>query len=353
MPVFNRHFSFQRRILPSKGRNLATTINVRGDSVNYEKFSKGQRLLYLHNLLLQGETLVPEIIVNLFSIDKRTYQRDINELKAFFADTHTGVELEHVKGQGHRIKHCEVMCLSKQEVMVLAKILLESRAFPREEMNSMLEKLMRMCDPRHKKVVKEAVLNEMFHYRPVVHGKVLFDMIWEMNQAIQQRRLVDLTYYKAGEQQPVRRRVEPLAIMFSEFYFYLIANRNDKEYPYPAIFRLDRVEEFTVTQDRFRLPYADRFEEGEFRKRVQFMQSGELTTLRIIYRGDYLEAVLDRLPTAKIIRQQPGEAELEAKVFGRGVGMWLLSQGPSMEVVAPQDFRHQMRDTISGMLQRY
>ncbi len=322
--------------------------------MNYEKFSKAQRLMFLYNLLLQGETLVADHVTSMFAIDKRTYQRDINELKAFFADAHTGgTELEYVKGQGHRVKHCDVMCLTKQEVMVLAKILLESRAFPREEMNSMLDKLMRLCDPRHKKAVQEAVLNERFHYRPVVHGKVLFDMIWEINQAIQQRRLVDLNYYKTGEQQPVSRRVEPLAIMFSEYYFYLIANHHDRDYPYPAIFRLDRVEEYTVAEERFRLPYADRFEEGEFRKRVQFMQSGELTTLRVVYRGDYLEAVLDRLPTAKIIRQQPGEVELEAKVFGRGVGMWLLSQGDSMEVVAPLDFRQQMHDTISSMLKRY
>lgn len=320
--------------------------------MNFAKFSKGQRLMFLYNRLLKGETLVTEDITNKFNIDKRTYQRDINELKAFLADVQPGTEVKFVKNTGHRLARNEVICLSREEVMVLAKIVLESRAFPEHEMEGMLDKLLLLCDPDYKQVVKDAIDNEKFHYHPVSHDKVLFDRMWELNQAIREKRLVDLVYYKAGCEEPVERTVEPLAIMFAEFYFYLIANRHDKEYQHPAIFRLDRIDNYAIRKDRFRVPYASRFEEGEFRKQVQFMHAGELMNLRFIYRGNTLEAILDRLPTAKICQRQP-EVVLEAKVFGTGVMMWLLSQGEDVEILSPASFRAQMKDKIQSMLARY
>ena len=46
-----------------------------------------------------------------------------------------------------------------------------------------------------------------------------------------------------------------------------------------------------------------------------------------------MEAVLDRLPTAKIIRETEQGLLIEAEVFGDGVDMWLRSQGEWIEVV--------------------
>ena len=44
-------------------------------------------------------------------------------------------------------------------------------------------------------------------------------------------------------------------------------------------------------------------------------------------KGSSVEAVLDRLPTAKIIREEEGTYEIEAEVYGQGVDMWVRSQG--------------------------
>ena len=75
------------------------------------------------------------------------------------------------------------------------------------------------------------------------------------------------------------------------------------------------------------MPYKDRFQEGEFRKRVQFMYGGKLERIKFKYTGPSIEAVLDRLPTAEIISQDEDGWTVEAEVFGKGVDMWLRSQG--------------------------
>ena len=130
--------------------------------------------------------------------------------------------------------------------------------------------------------------------------------------------------------------IEPAGLMFSEYYFYLVGFIRDidreQEFHnpddlFPTIYRVDRILEFHETGERFSVPYSQRFSEGEFRKRVQFMFGGKLQTVRFTYTGPSVEAVLDRLPTAEILDERDGKYEIRAEVFGTGIEMWLRSQG--------------------------
>ena len=103
--------------------------------------------------------------------------------------------------------------------------------------------------------------------------------------------------------------------------------------PFPTIYRIDRIAEFEVLDDHFYVPYGDRFQEGEFRKRIQFMFGGQLRTLRFKYKGISLEAVLDRLPTAEILAHDDTGWTIKAEVYGDGVDMWLRSQGSMIEII--------------------
>ena len=57
------------------------------------------------------------------------------------------------------------------------------------------------------------------------------------------------------------------------------------------------------------------------------MYGGRLKKIRFKYKGSSLEAVLDRLPTAKVIKEEGGEVLVQAEVFGDGVDRWIRSQG--------------------------
>ena len=138
------------------------------------------------------------------------------------------------------------------------------------------------------------------------------------------------------------RKLKPLAVMFSEMYFYLAAfieddkireNFNVINDSFPTIYRMDRIQDFKILDEKFHIPYTDRFEEGEFRKRIQFMYGGKLRKVKFKYSGYSVESVLDRLPTARIIDEEYSEKEkrtiylLSAEVFGDGIDMWIRSQG--------------------------
>ena len=66
-----------------------------------------------------------------------------------------------------------------------------------------------------------------------------------------------------------------------------------------------------------------------------------------------MQAVLDKLPTAKIIERNGGKYLIEAEVYGDGIKMWLLSQGSWVKVVSPEEFVGEMKAEIRKMAQIY
>ena len=253
--------------------------------------------------------------------------------------------------------------MSNSEILAVSKILLASRAFTKREIGSILKKLIGGCVPlKNMQLVRELLSNERFHYVELRHKSCIQDKLWDLGADIQEHNLIEITYTKAEHgNETVTRLVEPMAVLFSEYYFYLnafIVEEDEKgnpvhKYDYPAIFRIDRIKTYRETGEKFRVSYADRFEEGEFRKRIQFMYAGELMRIQLKYYGENPEAVLDRLPTAQIIGQKEHEFTISAEVYGKGIVMWLLSQGDKIEVIRPEGLRQEMREKAAAILKRY
>lgn len=83
------------------------------------------------------------------------------------------------------------------------------------------------------------------------------------------------------------------------------------------------------------------------------MYPGRLQNIRIKYTGTSVDAILDRLPTAKILSQENGAFIIEAEVYGKGIVMWLLSQGERVEVLAPESLRLTVKETLLRILENY
>ena len=246
--------------------------------------------------------------------------------------------------KGYCLKEFEQLKLSNSEVLAISKILLASRAFTKKEMMNLLDRLIENCIPwKNRAEINDMLNNERFHYVELCHHKKFLDKITSLTQAIRRYNVIRIKYGKLKEYATVERKLEPLAIMFSEYYFYLVGfiediNKEETfENPddiFPTIYRIDRIQELEVLDEHFKIPYANRFEEGEFRKRVQFMYGGKLRKVRFRCKKNSIEAILDRLPTAKVLNEDKDAFLVEAEVFGKGIDMWARSQGDNI-----MDFR--------------
>lgn len=302
---------------------------------------KSARLLEIYSRLSEGAVLKKSELAQDFHVTQRSIQRDIEDLRCFFAERHLEQDVIYdTKLRGYRLMQATPKGLSNSEILAVCKILLESRSMRKDEMLPILDKLICCAVPElSQKAVKALIANEELHYVEPHHNRPILDGLWEIGQAIKNQQIIEIEYERIKEPRLVRRRVQPVGIMFSEYYFYLTAFLEDKtdfENPddlFPTIYRIDRIHTFKVLDEHFRIPYTSRFEEGEFRKRIQFMYGGKLERVKFRYSGPSIEAVLDRLPTARILSQDANGWTVEAEAFGKGIEMWLRSQGEYIEAV--------------------
>ena len=304
---------------------------------------KVERVIDLYSRLTKGEPINKKEEAQKFGVNERTIQRDIEDIRTTLAaDYDANSELVYDrKNDNYYIDNIEDHFLSNSEILAVCKILLESRSLVKSEMYPIIDKLVDCCAPYSDyKKVSELIANEKYHYLEPHHGKKFVDVMWDVSSAVYEHRLMRIRYQKLKEPDKVMRMIQPVGIMFSEYYFYLCAfmceseeNPDVPKRPFPTIYRIDRIVEFEVLDEHFHIPYAERFEEGEFRKRIQFMFGGELRTIKFLYKGLSIESILDRFPTAEIIERNEKGWIVKAEVYGDGVDIWLRGQGDILEVL--------------------
>ena len=275
-------------------------------------------------------------------MNERSIQRDIDDIRNYLDlqgaqdGTVNTVVYDRIQ-KGYKLEQIYQLKFSNPEILAICKILLESRSLCKDEMQDILDKLVSCCVPKsNQKLVKELIANEAFHYVEPRHKTKFLDIMWEIGQAAHNSQYIEIEYERLKDRKTVKRILKPLAIMFSEYYFYLTAFIDDEEVrkdfdvindSFPTIYRMDRIKNLKVLEERFHIPYSSRFEEGEFRKRVQFMYGGKLQKVKFVYKGNDIDAILDRLPTAQILSEEDGKYTVRAEVFGDGIDMWIRSQG--------------------------
>lgn len=320
-----------------------------------EKVGKNYRILSLYEDLNKGEIINKKEAAEKFGVDIKTIQRDIEELRLYFSeDTKNAKEIIYDKKErGYKISSKGGFTFEDRDIYALSKILMEARAFTKEEMDRILHILRTLCDD--KKSMDTMLSNDKFHYVPPRHNKNIVDFIWQINKSIRSYREVKVKYQRQ-DGKIKEYNIRPLGLVFNEYYFYIIGEVVGKEKNSSIVFRVDRFLEYKITEKKF-LPYEGRLKEGEFNKRIQFMYTGELISIQFKFWGSSLEAVLDRLPTAKIIDQYEEGGKtitvLKAEVYGEGIKRWLLSQKEFVEVIRPEAYRNDMKETIKKMYDIY
>lgn len=304
---------------------------------------KNQRILDIYLRLLNNKEVNRKKLAQEYEVSERSIHRDISDLRTFLLSTNNLSEIIYDdKTNGYILQNEDNQKLTNSEILAVCKILLDSRAFLKTEMIGIIDKLIKQCVPKESYLkVSKLIENEKFHYMELQHKKEFLESIWEIGEAVQKNSKMEIEYERT-DKAVVKRTILPVGIMFSEYYFYVLAHIDgidkekyfeNKDDVFPTIYRVDRIQNFKVLEERFPIPYKDRFEEGEFRKRVQFMTGGTLRKLKFKYFGNSLEAVLDKIPTAQVIDKIENGYLISAEVFGNGIDKWILSQGKDVEVL--------------------
>ena len=312
------------------------------------------RMLEIFFRGLRGEDISVSKLADEYSVSTKSVSRSINELKNFFADNRTLVGNTQLQ-YSHQDKCYRLYLdefLSSKELFALVEVMIGARAFSRDELLDLTAKLKRFTTPTDSKKLGELIRKELYHYPEVKHDcDSTVDNLWQLIGCITDQKEISIDYYRM-DRSLVTHRLLPASVMFTDYYFYLIAF-DTKDVSKHLYFRIDRIKKITVHRKSQKTIFPQ-FDEGELRKRSLFMWPGKLRTIRFEFSGPSVQAVLDKLPTAKIVeRLSSNKYLIEAETYGDGVKMWLLSQGAWVKVVSPQEFVDDIKNEINKMKNLY
>ena len=316
--------------------------------------TKQYRVLEIFFRGLRGENLSVRQLADEYGVSTKSITRSVNDLKNFLADHRDLVgntELEYSYGDKcYRLRMDEF--LTHQELFALIEVLLGARAFSKLDLLTVVEKLKRFTTAEDRPKFTELVRKEVFHYPEVQHDcQNVQENLWTLVECIGKQREISVEYIRM-DRSIKTYRLRPASVMFADYYFYLIAFKEGSDEP--RYFRIDRILDIVQHRKTFSTRDVPEFNEGLLRQRSLLMWPGPLRTIRFEFSGPSVQAVLDKLPTAKIIERRGGNQYLiEAEVYGDGIKMWLLSQGSWVKVIAPQAFADEMKQEIEKMIARY
>ena len=193
--------------------------------------AKSARLLDLYARFISGQTLNKQNLASEYGVTTRSIQRDMESLRCFLMEKGLSQEIIYDRRHGgYRMVSSVPSGLTNSEILAVCKILLESRSMRRDEMLPILDKLVDCAvPPEQRQAVKLLIGNEKLHYIEPHHGKSILNGLWEIGQAVKEQRVMEIEYERMKAPKLVTRKVQPVGIMFSEYYFYLTAFLENKD----------------------------------------------------------------------------------------------------------------------------
>ena len=317
---------------------------------------KGLRVMELFMKAIKGESLSVRSLADEYHVSARSITRDINMLKNFLAENRDAVGYAELKYSSSN--HCYTLQMnsffSNKELLAIAKVLIGCRAFNTSDLLELTAKLKKNTSPADRPKLEHLIRKEMHHYTESGSDcESVIDNLWKITEAIETKKLITISYYRMDREYR-KYKIKPVTIMFSEYYFYLISYMHDNDVSdTPRYFRIDRITQFVMHRETYTLTRNQTVDEGLLRKRSMYFWPGPARHIRFEFTGPSVQAVLDKIPTARIIEKHEKKYVLEADVYGEGIKMFLLSQGTWVKVTAPDSFVCEMNQEISKMLKLY
>lgn len=311
--------------------------------------NSNQRIMNIFLSLYQGVSISIGESSKKYNTSIRTIQRDLATISTALDTDDLNMQLAVDSSNGHYFLE-RLDRLSAQEVLVIGKILMESRSLIKSEIERIINHLLEELSTENNKVIKQSLANELLSYYPLEHQEDLLQLIWDFNTYIAEQTVLTFTYQK-NRGEVVQRKGLPVSLFFSEYYFYVILyNPTYKSY---LNYRLDRFLDIQSTSEKIKIDYKDRLEDSVLRKKIHYMYGGKEVTFTFRFWG-IIEAALDKLPDSKVIKEHDDNSVvIEAAAYDTGVIMWLLSQGSNVQVLSPPSFVDKVKKEVEDMQGRY
>ena len=221
-----------------------------------------------------------------------------------------------------------------------------------DSLESLFKKIKTTLPAESKKYLKEIESSLRAGSGPHKNYDKFRETIEALNDAIINKKVVEIVYYTMSRRKVTRRKVAPFKMWFYNSTFYVIGHcrkRNEIR-----IFAVDRIKMFNLTDERFEIP-AD-FNADEFMKASFGVFQGQPEHIRLHFTPGAAGYVKEKVwhNSQKISEREDGSVILELDVAGtKEIKGWILCWGSQVRVLEPDSLREDIRSEAAEILGVY
>lgn len=174
----------------------------------------------------------------------------------------------------------------------------------------------------------------------------------DAQQAVQEKRYTEMSYYSMGRKTLTHRRVAPYKVWFYDETFYLIGFCELRQQI--RLFAIDRIEHLKLQNHHFEPP--DDFDANEFMHSSFGVFQGDPVNVRIRFSSDIAGYIMEKIwhPSQAITTRSDGSIIFEAQVAGlQEIKFWVLRWGAGAMVLEPVELRQAVAGEIQAMAAKY
>ena len=176
--------------------------------------------------------------------------------------------------------------------------------------------------------------------------------IEQINDAVINKRVIDIIYYTMSRKKETQRKVAPYKLWFVDGSFYLIGHCKWKKEI--RIFAVDRIKMLTLTDEIFEVP--DDFDVDDFMRNSFGAFHGKPEKVKVLFSADIAEYIKEKIwhESQKLHDTPDGSVLFEADVAcTRDIKAWIMRWGANAIVLEPEKLRNEIRTEAIEMLAAY
>ncbi len=317
------------------------------------------KIMYLYKILFENtdehhKITMPEIINKLseYGIDagRKGIYEDIDSLRTF------GIDVILVKGDNFGY-YLPKRPFELSELKVLADEVSSSKFLTEKKSRELIKKLETLTSVHSAKELQRQIY---VADRGKTQNEATLSNVDILYKAISEKRKISFAYfdYDTKKRKVFRdgdRTCSPYALTFSNEQYYLVA-RYDKRPEILTNFRVDRMEQITLIDDKYIKP-PEKFKIADYLKSTFSMFSGHTELVKLRFENSLVNSVIDRFGKNITIATDGSEhftiwANVQTEQ-PRAFFSWLFLFGTQAEIVEPPELKQQYSAMLHEVADKY
>jgi len=316
----------------------------------YSDYKKSRLIFETFFLIKSGQATTKKELAELFETAVETIENYVNELNTDFqTDIHIkrGTDRYVVEQEGIMGLMKRNFPLTADDVMIIISSLMQSQAFMETKMSIIKNSLLGLLPEEESKKLKD-----MLHFEKSRNneGQSIEFNITKIRKAITEEKKISFTY-RNYEGIPKTFKVIPYSFACELGKYYIIAKPEDKDSL--THLRIDRMGDVRILDEEGKR--IEEFNVYNYLKKTWYMYSGPETKVLVKFKAGCRKVVTERnMAEGRIVEENDNYFTYEFICNGtKGIKLWLLGFGGEAEVLKPEEFREEMRETVRSMMQVY